>query len=55
MVMSPAGLGTKNDCAGDGQEKFSGRSVSQSVASQSPTNKDVVAEEEESTLLAAAA
>jgi hypothetical protein len=22
MVMSPAGLGTKNDCAGEGQQQY---------------------------------
>jgi hypothetical protein len=26
MVMSPAGLGTKNNCAGEGQQKFSSQS-----------------------------
>jgi hypothetical protein len=24
MVMSPAGLGTKNDCSGEGQKQFTG-------------------------------
>jgi hypothetical protein len=24
MVMSPVGLGTKNDCAGEGQQQFTG-------------------------------
>jgi hypothetical protein len=32
MVMSPVGLGTKNRCAGEGQEQFSSQSVSQSVS-----------------------
>jgi hypothetical protein len=27
MVMSPAGLETKNNCAGEGQQKFSSQSV----------------------------
>jgi hypothetical protein len=31
MVMSPAGLGTKNNCAGEGQQQFSSQSDSQLV------------------------
>jgi hypothetical protein len=27
MAMSPVGLGTKNNCAGKGQQQFSGQSV----------------------------
>jgi hypothetical protein len=30
MVMSSVGLGTKNDCAGEGQQQFSSQPVSQS-------------------------
>jgi hypothetical protein len=31
MVMSPVGLGTKNYCAGEGQQQFVSQSVSQSA------------------------
>jgi hypothetical protein len=31
MVMSPVGLGTKNHCAGEGQQQFSSQSVRQEI------------------------
>jgi hypothetical protein len=31
MVMSPVGLGTKNHCAGEGQQQFSSQSVSNAI------------------------
>jgi hypothetical protein len=32
MVMNPAEFGNKNHCAGEGQQQFSSKSVSQSVS-----------------------
>jgi hypothetical protein len=31
MVMSPLGLGTKNHCAGKGQQQFSSQSVKKNI------------------------
>jgi hypothetical protein len=32
VVMDPVGLGTKNHCAGEGQQQFNSHSVTQSVS-----------------------
>jgi hypothetical protein len=57
--MSPVGLGTKNHCAGEGQQQFSSQSVSWVSCRRgllvrlSPAGKDVSMEAEEYLLLRA--